>query len=57
MPEQIGAVLRNTELQRLNFGIFSLHAAMRGLFVVIPLVLRQRRRPDGRPATGRSICR
>ncbi len=39
VPEQIGAVLRNTELQRLNFGIFSLHAAMRGLFVVIPLVL------------------
>jgi MFS family permease len=39
IPGQIGAVLVNTELQRLNFGIFSLHAAMRGLFVVIPLVL------------------
>ncbi len=39
IPEMIGAVLRNTELQRLNFGIFSLHAAMRGLFVVVPLVL------------------
>jgi len=39
VPEQVGSVLRNTELQRLNFGIFSLHAAMRGLFVVIPLVL------------------
>lgn len=41
VPGQIASVLRNTELQRLNFGIFSLHAAMRGLFVVIPLVLIQ----------------
>lgn len=39
IPGQIAAVLRNVELQRLNFGIFSLHSAMRGLFVVIPLVL------------------
>lgn len=39
VPAQIGGVLVNTELQRLNFGIFSLHAAMRGMFVVIPLVL------------------
>jgi MFS family permease len=39
IPGQIAAVLKDTELQRLNFGIFSLHAAMRGLFVVIPLVL------------------
>lgn len=39
IPGQIAAVLRNTELQRLNFGIFSLHSAMRGLFVVIPLML------------------
>ncbi|MBV2234825.1 MAG: MFS transporter [Sterolibacterium sp.] len=39
IPGQIGAVLANTELQRLNFGIFSLHAAMRGLFVVVPLAL------------------
>lgn len=39
IPGQIAAVLKNTELQRLNFGIFSLHAAMRGLFVVVPLVL------------------
>lgn len=39
IPAQISAVLKNTELQRLNFGIFTLHAAMRGLFVVIPLVL------------------
>jgi MFS family permease len=39
VPGQIAGVLVNTELQRLNFGIFSLHAAMRGMFVVIPLVL------------------
>jgi len=39
IPGQMSAVLVNPELQRLNFGIFSLHAAMRGLFVVIPLVL------------------
>ena len=39
VPEQITAVLKNPELQRLDFGIFSLHAAMRGLFVVVPLVL------------------
>jgi len=39
VPAQIAAVLKNPELQRLDFGIFSLHAAMRGLFVVIPLVL------------------
>lgn len=39
IPGQIGMVLVNTELQRLNFGIFSLHAAMRGLFVVVPLAL------------------
>ena len=39
VPGQIASVLRNPELQRLNFGIFSLHATMRGMFVVIPLVL------------------
>jgi predicted MFS family arabinose efflux permease len=39
VPAQIAAVLKNPELQRLDFGIFSLHAAMRGLFVVIPLIL------------------
>lgn len=39
VPAQIIAVLKNPELQRLDFGIFSLHAAMRGMFVVIPLVL------------------
>jgi MFS family permease len=39
IPGQIGAVWKNSELQRLNFGIFSLHAALRGLFVAVPLLL------------------
>ena len=39
VPGQIFSILKNLELQRLNFGIFTLHAAMRGMFVVIPLVL------------------
>lgn len=39
VPAQLAAVLVNPELQRLDFGIFSLHAAMRGLFVVVPLAL------------------
>ena len=39
VPGQIKAVWKNSELQRLNFGIFSLHAAMRGLFVAVPLLL------------------
>lgn len=42
VPGQIRAVLANRELLRLDFGIFSLHAAMRGLFVVIPLALLTR---------------
>lgn len=39
IPGQLRAVWKNAELQRLNFGIFSLHAAMRGLFVAVPLLL------------------
>jgi MFS family permease len=39
IPGQIKAVWKNSELQRLNFGIFSLHASMRGLFVAVPLLL------------------
>ena len=37
---KLGGVLRNTQLLRLNFGIFSLHAAQMAMFVVIPFVLR-----------------
>ena len=39
IPGQIRSVIRNPELQRLNFGIFSLHAAMRAIFVVVPVAL------------------
>jgi predicted MFS family arabinose efflux permease len=39
VPGKLKAVWKNSELQRLNFGIFSLHAAMRGLFVAVPLLL------------------
>jgi MFS family permease len=39
IPGQIKAVWKNSELQRLNFGIFSLHASLRGLFVAVPLLL------------------
>ena len=39
-PAKLGDVLRNTQLLRLNFGIFSLHAAQMAMFVVIPFALR-----------------
>jgi len=39
-PAQFGTVLKNPELLRLDFGIFSLHAILTATFVVIPLVLR-----------------
>ena len=34
-------VLRDGQLFRLNFGIFLLHAAMTGLFIVTPMMLKQ----------------
>ncbi len=37
--EALGEVLRNREQQRLNFGIFSLHAVQMAIFVVIPVAL------------------
>lgn len=37
----LGAVLRDPELARLNFGIFALHAMQMALFVVIPPALAQ----------------
>ncbi|MFY9329605.1 MAG: MFS transporter [Georgfuchsia sp.] len=39
VPGKLKAVWKNSELQRLNFGILSLHASMRGLFVAVPLLL------------------
>jgi MFS family permease len=36
---RLGNVLRNPDLLRLNFGIFSLHVVQMALFVVVPLAL------------------
>ena len=38
-PAKLKDVLANTELLRLNFGIFALHAAQMALFLVIPFAL------------------
>ncbi|HZT25532.1 MAG TPA: MFS transporter [Pseudolabrys sp.] len=40
VPGLIGAVLRNGELLRLNFGIFALHAMLTASFLVVPALLR-----------------
>jgi MFS family permease len=37
---QLGEVLRNSQLLRLNFGIFALHAAQMAMFVVVPFALK-----------------
>jgi len=38
-PDRVMGVLKDANLLRLDFGIFALHAALTGLFVVLPLVL------------------
>ncbi len=40
VPALIGSVLRNTELLRLDFGIFALHAMLTSSFLVVPGLLR-----------------
>jgi MFS family permease len=40
VPAMMGAVLRNKELLRLDFGIFSLHAMLTASFLVVPGLLR-----------------
>jgi MFS family permease len=40
VPGMIGSVLRNKELLRLDFGIFSLHAMLTASFLVVPGLLR-----------------
>lgn len=40
-PAKLHEVLRNTQLLRLNFGIFALHAAQMAMFVVVPFALVQ----------------
>lgn len=39
-PAKLGEVLTNLDLLRLNFGIFSLHAAQMAMFMVVPFALR-----------------
>ena len=40
-PAKLGAVVRDPQLLRLNFGIFALHAAQMAMFVVVPVALTQ----------------
>lgn len=40
IPAQFVAVLRDTQLLRLNYGIFTLHMVLTASFTVLPLVLR-----------------
>ncbi|OIQ88243.1 inner membrane transport protein YajR [mine drainage metagenome] len=40
VPAKLAEVLKNTELLRLNFGIFALHAAQMAMFIVVPFALR-----------------
>jgi MFS family permease len=42
-----GPVLRDTQLLRLNFGVFSLHLLLTSTFVVVPLALRDAQLPVG----------
>ena len=40
VPALVGSVLRNTQLLRLDFGIFALHAMLTASFLVVPGLLR-----------------
>jgi MFS family permease len=40
VPVPVREVLRDTQLARLNFGIFALHGTLMGLFVVVPFALQ-----------------
>ena len=40
-PAKLGEVLADTQLLRLNFGIFALHAAQMAMFVVVPFAINQ----------------
>jgi len=42
VPALLGRVLNDRELLRLDFGIFSLHMVMTAIFVVLPLLIRDR---------------
>lgn len=38
-PARLAGVLKNTQLLRLNYGIFALHAAQMAMFVVVPFAI------------------
>ncbi|MSP85946.1 MAG: MFS transporter [Methylotenera sp.] len=40
-PAKLKDVLKNTQLLRLNYGIFALHAAQMAMFVVVPFAITQ----------------
>lgn len=40
-PNKLSEVLKNTQLLRLNYGIFALHAAQMAMFVVVPLAIQK----------------
>jgi MFS family permease len=40
-PSKLKDVLKDTQLLRLNFGIFALHAAQMAMFVVVPFAIKQ----------------
>lgn len=41
VPTQIAQVLKNTDLLRLNYGIFILHLILTASFVILPLLIRE----------------
>lgn len=47
VPEQLGQVLRDRQLLRLDAGIFLLHMILTALFIAVPLALRDRVRLPG----------
>jgi len=40
VPSELGTVIKNPELLRLNYGIFALHLILMASFVVVPLLMR-----------------
>lgn len=40
IPSELGSVIKNPDLLRLNYGIFALHLILMASFVVVPLLLR-----------------
>ena len=40
VPSELGTVIKNGELLRLNYGIFALHLILMASFVVVPLLMR-----------------